>query len=393
MLATGGTSSDPTRGRVARAASFGGFRRLVMHGGPTAGARAGARPIATEGPGRLVAPCGADPAAGTVRRRRGGLLRVLAGVSLALGTAGLLADAGLARAAGSEPRMPGRPLRIVSMSPAATAMVIALGAADLLVGIDEYSARQHPELGHLPRVGGLYSPSLEAVASLHPDRVLLVPSAEQRGFRNQLEALGIAVEPLGPVSFGEILGVLEHLGALLGRPDRASERIREIQAVRDRLLRERPPPGGRPRVLLVLDRSPLFVAGGGTFLDELITIAGGANLGAELPGPYPRASLEWVLAAAPEVILDSTAAGETPAAWWGRFPSLPAVRAGRVHALDPEAVTLPGPYLDRALLAVAEALRVGRGAGAAPGIAAEAPTTRPAVSVRGGPPVAEPAGP
>lgn len=243
------------------------------------------------------------------------------------------------------------------MSPAATAMVVALGAEELLVGVDEYSARQHPELAHLPRVGGLYSPSLEAVAALRPDRVLLVPSAEQRGFREQLEALGLAVEPLGPVTFEEILESIERVGALLGREGRARERVREIRAVRDRLAAEAPPPEQRPGVLLVLDRAPLFVAGGGTFLDELIEIAGGENLGARLEGPYPRASLEWVLAAAPEVILDSAEAGGPAAAWWSRFPSLPAVRAGRVHALDPQAVTLPGPYLDRALLAVAGALR------------------------------------
>jgi hypothetical protein len=94
----------------------------------------------------------------------------------------------LAVAAGAEP-VAAR--RVVSLNPSLTAMVIALGGREQLVGVDDYSART-PAAAGLPTVGGLYNPSLEAVVALAPDLVVLVPSAEQRAFRERLEALGIA---------------------------------------------------------------------------------------------------------------------------------------------------------------------------------------------------------
>ena len=78
------------------------------------------------------------------------------------------------------------PLRVVSINPSLTAILLALGAGDSLVGIDQVSGSQQPGLAHLPRVGGLFNPSLEAVVALEPDIVIVVPSVEQRDFRGRL---------------------------------------------------------------------------------------------------------------------------------------------------------------------------------------------------------------
>src|SRR6185295_6911539 len=78
--------------------------------------------------------------------------------------------------------------RIVSMNPSLTRILVALGAGDALVGVDDFSAKAEPSVAKLPRVGGLYSPSLESVVALRPDLVVIVPSLEQRDFRTRLEA-------------------------------------------------------------------------------------------------------------------------------------------------------------------------------------------------------------
>jgi ABC-type Fe3+-hydroxamate transport system substrate-binding protein len=108
--------------------------------------------------------------------------------------------------------------------------------------------------------------------------------------------------------------------------------------------------------VLVLQRDPLYLVGRGSFLDAMLSAAGAANLGAGFDEAYPRASLEWLLAEQPEVILDATEGGEPAQRYWQRWPSLPAVQRGRVEPLPADRVTLPGPYLDRGLALVVEAL-------------------------------------
>lgn len=261
----------------------------------------------------------------------------------------------LAGAAAARGEPPAR--RVVSMNPSLTRILVALGARDVLVGVDEFSARAEPAVAALPRVGGLYAPSLEAVVTLRPDLVVLVPSAEQREFRERLEALGVEVLGLAPdpVGFDTVLAAIETLGRRVGREAAARERTATIRHTRDavrRAVRGRP----RLRAVFVLQREPLFVVGRGSFLDEMLAIAGAENLGAALGEPWPRASLEWLVAQRPEVLLDGDADAEPAARYWRRWPSIPAVAQGRVVALDQGLVTLPGPDLDEALLRLARAL-------------------------------------
>jgi iron complex transport system substrate-binding protein len=245
--------------------------------------------------------------------------------------------------------------RIVSMNPSLTRILVALGARDALVGVDEFSARQEPAVASLPRVGGLYDPSLEAVVALSPDLVVLVPSREQRDFRARLEALHLPVLALDPVGFGQVLDTIRTLGERTGREAEALARIDAVTRTREAVRRAtagRP----RPRVVFVLTREPLFIVGRGSFLDEMIAMAGAENLGAALGENWPRTSLEWLVAAAPEVILDSDSDALPARDYWAHFPSLPAVAEGRVVALPAGEVTLPGPDLDRALVKLARAL-------------------------------------
>ncbi len=247
--------------------------------------------------------------------------------------------------------------RVVSMNPSLTEMIVALGAAEALVGVDEYSARRVPSVADRPRVGGLYSPSLEAVVALRPDLVVLVPSVQQAAFHQQLEALGVRVLVLGqsPVSFQRVFDALDELGRRLGRTRQARERIDAIRRTRDAVVAATSPLA-RVRTVVVITREPLYVAGAASFLDEMLQAAGAENLGARFGEPWPRASLEWLVEVAPDVIVDSAPGDESAETFWARWPSIPAVRAGRVVSVPAGDVTLPGPDLDRALLRLARAL-------------------------------------
>ena len=245
--------------------------------------------------------------------------------------------------------------RVVSLNPSLTAIAIAIGAREQLVGVDDYSART-PEAAGLPTVGGLYDPSLEAVIGLAPDLVVLVVSAEQRGFRERLEALGVPCLALAPVSFDDVLGAIETLGARLGREPAAAQRVAAIRRTRARVeaaARELPVLRG----VLVLQRDPLFVAGAGTFVDDMLRVLRVENLASQQPGPWPRLAREWLLAAGPELILDSSPDVEPAGAYWARWPSLPAVKKSAVADVPQGITTLPGPALDEALLVLAAAAR------------------------------------
>lgn len=249
--------------------------------------------------------------------------------------------------------------RVVSLNPSLTAMLLALDARSVLVGVDSFSARQQPTVRDLPMVGGLYDPGLEAVVALQPDLVVFVPTAEQRDFQRRLLEVGLAVLPCNPLRWDEVLETIVRLGERVGKSAEAKQRVAEIRRVRAEVelasvARE------RPRTVLVLQRDPLYVVGSGSFIDEMLVAAGAENLAAEFDSPYPRVGREWLLEAAPDVILDSShqPEGDVPLSWWSQWPSLPAVRDGRVIGLPEGRITLPGPYLDRGLRDLAEALRV-----------------------------------
>ena len=246
-------------------------------------------------------------------------------------------------------------LRIVSINPSLTAILLALDAGDSLVGIDQASASQQPQLAHLPQVGGLFNPSLEAVAAARPDVVVVVPSVEQRDFRGRLEEIGVRVEVFENIRLEQVLENIARLGSLVGREGEAVRRIEAIRAARwsaERLTADR----RHPKTLVVLQRDPVFVVGSGGFIDELLKATGAENLGAAFGEPYPQVAMEWLIDAGPEVLIDMTDEPGDPLAFWSRWPAIPAVAARRVVHLDPRIVTLPGPYLDRAVASLLEAL-------------------------------------
>ena len=193
----------------------------------------------------------------------------------------------------------------------------------------------------LPQVGGLFNPSLEAIVSLAPTFVTLVPSAQQRELHERLAALGIEVLALPNISYEEVLRSIVVLGERVGRGAAGRARADAIRASWGAARAQRA--GTRPlRAVLVLQREPLYVVGPGSFLDAMLEAAGAENLARSFGEPYPRVSVEWLIAAAPELILDAAnPAAEARAQWSTTGHRCPHVACGRVHARP--AASFPGP--------------------------------------------------
>jgi ABC-type Fe3+-hydroxamate transport system substrate-binding protein len=244
--------------------------------------------------------------------------------------------------------------RVISMLPAVNEWVLAMGAADRLVARTDYD--ESPTLRSLPSVGGGLTPSLEWLAARQPDLVVAWPDAPSRSLVSRLEALGIAVYTAPVQTIAEGLEVAADVGRLLGVDSAAAAAITEVRAGLDSV---RSSVAGRPRpgVLFLIGLDPLMAAGPGTFVAELVEAAGGRNVLADLGILWPQLSLEEVMRRAPDVVIVGTAAVNDPLARLRGRPGwrdVPAVRAGRVHAVDPDFVNRPGPRLDEAAARLAE---------------------------------------
>ncbi len=248
------------------------------------------------------------------------------------------------------------PKRIVSLAPNLTEYLFALEAGERLVGVTRYCDAP-PAAQALPKVGGFVDFNFEAVVSLRPELVVTVKNSANQAFIERLERAGLRVYWTDLVGSADVFRVTRELAGLLGdtgRGEALAGRLREeMQRVGARL-------AGRlsRRVLVVYGHRPLIVAGPGTLVDELIRMAGSHNVAGEGSLPYPTWSMEQVIRAAPEIIIDSYMEGSDGEhlTRWGGWASVPAVREGRVVRLGTDAALRPGVRLPELYEALARAL-------------------------------------
>ena len=243
--------------------------------------------------------------------------------------------------------------RIVSLVPALTEMLFAIGAGSQVVGVSSFDTFP-PEVTRLPKVGALLDPDTERILALRPDLVTLYGS--QVDARLRFERAGIRTFADRHAGIGGALTALRELGAVTGHRAQADSVALGIQTRLD-ALRTRLRNAPRPRVLLVFERTPqtlrnMYVSGGAGFLHEMLDAAGARNVFADTKQESVQPSHETLLTRAPDVILEVRARGIIqPAdmarerATWSALSSLPAVRAGRIHLLTGEQLVVPGPRL------------------------------------------------
>lgn len=255
----------------------------------------------------------------------------------------------------------GRPQRIVSLVPAVTEMLFAMGAGDQVVGVSSFDTYP-PEAASRPKVGGLFDPNVERILSLRPDLVMAYGSQDE--LVQRLEAAKIPAFLYRHGALGDITTTIRELGVRTGHTGRAralADRIdAELAAVRARAA-GRP----RPRTLLVFGREDgslrgLFVSGGVGFLHDLLDAAGGVNVMADVPREGLQLSLEQLLARAPEVVIElrgdwATDRRTRELAVW-RDVRIPASASGRVHILNDPSLVIPGPRVGHAATVLSRTL-------------------------------------
>ncbi len=252
----------------------------------------------------------------------------------------LLATAVLSRAAAS---------RVVSIIPATTEMLFAMGAGDRLVAVGTYD-RFPPEVERLPRVGALLDPNVERILSLRPDLVILYGT--QTDLRQQLDRAHVPYYSYLHRGLPDITQTIRSLGARVG-VERAANTLADRIERQLADIRAKAGTSARPKTLLVFGREPgtlrnIDASGGVGFLHDMLETAGGANALEDVKQQSVMLSTELVLARAPDVIIELRyARGDTTTPTdlraWDALPAVPAVRNHKVFMLQGEEFVVPGP--------------------------------------------------
>jgi iron complex transport system substrate-binding protein len=252
--------------------------------------------------------------------------------------------------------------RIVSLVPAVTEMLFAVGAGPQVVGVSSFD-REPAQVAALPRVGALLDPDLERILSLRPDMV--VAYGTQEDLHRQLARAGIPVFSYKHGGLAGIIETIQRVGASTGHVEAANALVRDIEAdltaVRTRVASQ-----PRPKVLLVFGRDPdslrnVFASGGIGFLHDVLELAGGTNVLSDVRREGLQISVEQILAKRPEVILelraetDADLESKTQEAW-RTLAAVPAVRDRRVHVMTGSEMVVPGPRIARAAERIARLL-------------------------------------
>ena len=252
--------------------------------------------------------------------------------------------------AGAIPRARAGAQRIVSLAPSVTETLFAIGAGAQVVGVSQY-CDYPPAARKLPRVGTFLTPNIEAIAALRPTLVIgPLTSADLREMR-ALRAMGITTVAVGSDdSIAQIEHSIWQIGNQTGRSGAARRLLAEIR-LRMRSTQERL--NGRPvrSVLMVVGHQPMVAVGRGTYLDELLALARGANIADASAQAWPRLSLEYVIASRPDVILDGQMGTDpsTPDSFWLKYSSIPAVKNHRVYGYPEDPTLHPGPRIGSTL--------------------------------------------
>jgi iron complex transport system substrate-binding protein len=255
--------------------------------------------------------------------------------------------------------------RIAALSPGFVETLFAVGCGDRVVLRDPWS--DYPaEARAIPTADGV-KPSVRHVAGFEPNLVLLY--ADNATPAVPFEKVGLEVAVFDPRSFDEVVADVVKLGALCGGDRLAAELAADMRRTRDRVVAAARKAGKRPLIYVEIDGSDAmrpWTAGPGSFVHELLGLAGARNVAADVSSAYAQVSAESVIRADPEVVLlldaghpGAVGSAERIAARPG-WSGLRAVREKRViDFIDPDVLSRPGPRLADGLSQLFAALHPG----------------------------------
>lgn len=265
------------------------------------------------------------------------------------------AQAALVDDLGRGVQMSAPPQRIVSLLPSLSETVCVLGACERLVGVDRYSNWPKQLQQQARVVGGGLDPSVEIIAALKPDVVLMTNAPRML---RKLEALGLRTVVLEARTLDDVHQVMLRVGAMLGLPDaRVQQAWQQLTARMQAQVQNLPPYVKGTRVYFEVNQGP-YAASAGSFIGELLQQLGADNIVDAKMGAFPLLSPEFVLRAQPEVILMGPYSLKSSSAMPG-WSSLQAVQKQRVCVFTSEqasVVVRPGPRMDEALAIMAQCL-------------------------------------
>lgn len=243
------------------------------------------------------------------------------------------------------------PKRLLSVSPAATEILFAIGVGDRVVAVDRYS--DYPdEATKKPKVGGVADPDLESVIAQSPD-VVFASRIIGPNLAKALEARHVQVVVLDPKSIKQALTDIRLVGKITGAAAKADEVASKMESDIDAVRKQ---VAGLPKTKVFVALSPdLYTVGAGTFMNDLLTTAGGDNVAADLGAEWPQMSQETLVMKAPSVVIDnytlmSEASHPKP------IPALTGKLSVSRVVIDQNLVARPGPRVILGLRAVAAAL-------------------------------------
>jgi ABC-type Fe3+-hydroxamate transport system substrate-binding protein len=252
---------------------------------------------------------------------------------------------------------------VASLTPAAEDLICGIGASAHLVGVSNYDAT--PVAAGLPRVGDYQTVDWEKLSALHPDLLVvqIAPDRMPAGLQQRAAAMGARLINIQIETLADIRREMLDLGKELGETAGAEA---AVQVMQRRLDQTRQACAALPKVrtLLVCDASSLAVIGPGTFLDELLTIAGGTNVLPPGTSRYPTIDRETLAGLAPDavaLVLPGASAQVIQSArqFWAAMPEVPAVRQGRIILIDDRRAQIPGAAVADIAQQLAEELHPG----------------------------------
>jgi len=262
----------------------------------------------------------------------------------------------------SQRPVPHRAERIVSLAPNLTEIIFALGLDEEVVGVTLH-CNYPPAAAEKSKVGTFWQPNIEAVIAAKPDLVVALQFTQQRDIAERLTRIGYDCLMVNVDKVGELFEAIEKIGFATGRHTQAAELASHLRTKLNQLSALMAS-NERLRVLWVIDRDPLRVAGRDTFVNELIKLAGGENAIGPTVHKYPPIGSEQVIACAADVIIEPAMAAEslaeqqkTAIEYWSRFKNVPAVANQRVYVIPPDTVCRLGPRLYEGAETVARCLR------------------------------------
>ncbi len=267
---------------------------------------------------------------------------------------------------GNEVTIEKKPEKIVSIAPSQTEILFALGLENRIIAVSDYCDYPVAAL-EKEKVGSSWTTNTERIIELEPDLVFVYGEGQPEAME-QLAAVGITIVRYMPETVDAIFETISATGKITGEEAAAAKLVKEMEEKRDAIvnkLKDQP----KVKVFYQVWDEPLMTAGPGSFIDELIQLAGGENIAADAEGAWPMYSVEALVEKNPEVFLAPAHVGEnmnltaeeqvvlidTIKARPG-FDQISAVINNRVELLEPNIVSRPGARIIDALELLAKTI-------------------------------------